>query len=148
MLKEALEDALARGGQFRQEITKDILSSQFVSELVNNPRFINAVSAVIRSKEEVARTLQKKVKDVMGVMNIPTRQQVRSYERRVARLERELDAVARKLGRKKTAVRKTKTTARKTKTRKTAARKKPSTRKTVSRKKPAPRRKTKRRASR
>ena len=96
MLKEALEDALARGGQIRDEITKDLLHSQFVADLANNPRFINTVSAVIRSKEEVTRTIQKKVKEIMTVMNIPTRQQLRSYEKRVARLERDLDTITRR----------------------------------------------------
>lgn len=139
MLKEALEDALARGGQIRNEITKDLLNSQFVADLANNPRFINTVSAVIRSKDEVTRTIQKKVKEIMTVMNIPTRQQLRSYERRVAKLERDLDTITRRASKASTRTTKArkkvqkKTVSRKTTARKTTARRKTTRKKTASR---------------
>jgi polyhydroxyalkanoate synthesis regulator phasin len=139
MLKEALEDALARGGQIRQEITKDLLSSQFVADLANSPRFINAVSAVIRSKEEVTRTLQKKIKEIMSVMNIPTRQQLRTYEKRVARLERELDAITRRAAKAKASARTTKARKKKATRKKVTRKRKTSTRRKTTRKKTASR---------
>ena len=135
MLKEALEDALARGEKLRHDITKEILNSQVFMDLANNPRFVNAVARVIRSKAEVARSLQKRVKETLRIMKIPTREQLRTYERRVSRLERELDSVGRKISKaklvKKT-TRKKKATAKKTVKKKTS--KKKTTRKKVSKK--------------
>lgn len=97
MLREALEDALARGEKLRREITKEILNSQVFSDLANNPRFVKAVARVIRSKDEVGHSMQKRVREMLQVMHIPTREQVRDFERRVARLEKDLDQVSRRL---------------------------------------------------
>lgn len=99
MLREALEEALSRGERLRREITKDILNSQIFSDLANNPRFVKAVARVIRSKTEVAHSVQNRVKELLANMHIPTRQTVQDFERRVARLERDLNSVGRKLDR-------------------------------------------------
>lgn len=90
MLREALEEALSRGERLRREITK---------EIANNPRFVKAVARVIRSKTEVAHSVQNRVKELLANMHIPTRQTVQDFERRVARLERDLNSVGRKLDR-------------------------------------------------
>jgi polyhydroxyalkanoate synthesis regulator phasin len=100
MLKEALEDALARGEKMRQEITREILNSQVFSDLANNQRFVSAVARVIKSREEVARSLQRRVQEAISSMKIPSRAQVKAYEKRVAHLEKEIDVISRKLLRK------------------------------------------------
>lgn len=97
MLREAIEDAIARGEKLRHEIGQEIVNSHLFADLANNPRFVNAVALVIRSKDEVARSLQRRFKETMEMMRIPTREQVRDYEKRVLRLEKELDSVARKM---------------------------------------------------
>ncbi len=137
MLKEALEDAIARGDKIRQDITKEILNSQIFADLANNPRFVNAVARVIRSKAEVARSLQKRVKETLQVMKIPTREQIRTYERRVAKLEREIDTVTRRVAAKKAAKKKAAKKATKKKVSKKRPVKKKVTKKKVAKKKVA-----------
>ncbi len=96
MLRKVFEEALARGEKISKELSKDILNSKLVADLANSPRFVNAITYVIRSKAELSRAVSERFKGTMEIMNIPTRQQLRSFERRVARLEKELDTIARK----------------------------------------------------
>lgn len=126
MLKEALEDALVRGEKLRRDITKEILNSQVFSDLANNPSFVKAVERVIRSKDEVGSLMQRRMKEMLEAMRIPTRQQVQGFERRVARLERSLNTVSRKMLKKsvqKAATKKGNSKARPGGKRKAAARK-------------------------
>ncbi len=121
VLREALEDALARGEKLRRDITKEILNSQIFTDLANNPRFVNAVARVIRSREEVGTSVQKRVKEILGAMNILTRQQVKDFEKRVTRLEKNLDSVGRRMIQQRTKTTKSNSKARPQ--RKAAARK-------------------------
>lgn len=140
MLREALEDALARGEKLRQDITKEILDSQVFTDLANNQHFVNAVARVIRSKVEVARSLQLRIKEILEVMNIPTRHQVRTYEQRVIGLEKTLDSITRNFAKRDAK----KTTAKKAKPRKKVAAKKaaPKKKEAASKRKAAPKKKT------
>ncbi len=113
MLRETFEDALARGDKLRKDITKEILSASILSDIANNERFVNAVTYVIRSRDNVTRSLQKRFNETMDTMRIATRQQLRTYERRVTRLEKELDAITRKFMRNGSRPKKVKTTAKK-----------------------------------
>jgi len=151
MLKEALEDAFARGEKLRHDITNEILHSQVFSDLANNPHFVNAVALVIRSKSEVTRTLQKSIKESLKLMKIPTREQVRTYERRISQLEREIQNVMRKLTGK--VIRKAKVSAKKSAKKQPAKKKvskkttKKTTRKAPARKKTSKRKTTKKKTT-
>jgi len=124
MLKEVLEEAVARGSKIRADVTKEILNSQLVADLANNERVVNAVAEVLRTTDQISQVLQKKAKNVISIMDIPSRRQMKVYERRVARLERDVNALTRKLANKKSAPRKKtkkRITVKKTGARKTGA---------------------------
>ena len=125
MLKAVLEEAVARGNKIRVDVTKEILSSQLVADLANNERLINTVADVLRAKDQIGQVLQQKAQDVISIIDVPSRRQLKVYERRVARLERDVDALTRKLAKKKSAPRKKtkkRTTGKKTVARKIGAR--------------------------
>ncbi len=95
MLWEAFEDIVARGNKLRQEITKDVLNSKVVSTLASSPRLVNTVSQVIRSTSDVNKVLEKSVSEVLEFLKIPSCQQVKAYEKRIAKLEKQVNAATR-----------------------------------------------------
>ncbi len=90
MIKEVIEDALARGEKLKHDIVGQILKSATLSELINNRRFTETVARVIQTKDEIGRVIQKTVHEALRAMKIPTREQIAGYERRVQMLEKKV----------------------------------------------------------
>lgn len=101
MLREVIDDALARGERLKKDIVGQILKSATLNELVTNKRFAEMVARVIQTKDEVGRILRRNVQDALRVMSIPSKQQIISYERRVIQLERKIDTLGRRLMKKR-----------------------------------------------
>lgn len=97
MLKEVIEDALARGERLKKDIVAQILKSATLNELVNNRRFAETIARVIQTKQEISRTLRRNVQDALKAMSIPSRQQIATYEKRVEQLEKKIDTLGRQL---------------------------------------------------
>ena len=97
MLKEVIEDALARGERLKKDIVAQILKSATLNELINNRRFAETIAKVIQTKYEITRTLKRNVEDALKAMSIPSRQQISTYEKRVEQLERRIDTLGRHL---------------------------------------------------
>jgi polyhydroxyalkanoate synthesis regulator phasin len=97
MLKEVIDDALARGERLKRDIVGQILKSATLNELINNKRFAETVARVIQTKDEISRTIQRNVQDALRAMSIPSKQQISAYERRVQQLERRIDTLGRRL---------------------------------------------------
>ena len=100
MLKEVIDDALARGEKLKRDIGGQILKSATLNELVNNRHFAETLARVIQTKDEIGRTIKRSVQDVLRAMRIPSKQQIDAYERRVDQLERKIDGFGRNLFRK------------------------------------------------
>ena len=101
MLKEVIEDALARGEKLKKDIVGQILKSATLNELVNNKRFAETIARVIQTKDEIANALHRNIQDVLKVMKIPSKHDIAAYERRVQKLERELNSLGRRVMKKK-----------------------------------------------
>lgn len=97
MLKEVIDDALARGERLKRDIVGQILKSATLNELINNRRFAETIARVIQTKDEIARTIHRNVQDALRAMSIPSKQQIANYERRVEQLERKIDTLGRRL---------------------------------------------------
>lgn len=97
MLKEVIEDALARGEKLKKDIVRQILSSSTLNELINNHRFADTVARVIQTKDVVARTLRRNTVEALKMMSIPSKNEIRAYEQRVQKLERQIDSLGRQL---------------------------------------------------
>jgi len=101
MLKEVIEDAIARGERLKKDIVGQILKSATINELLHNRKFADTVAKVIQTKDEIARTIHRNVQDVLKTMSIPSKNQISSYERRIDQLERRIDSMGRNLMKKK-----------------------------------------------
>lgn len=97
MLKEVIDDALARGERLKRDIVGQILKSATLNELINNRRFAETIARVIQTKDGIARTIHRNVQDALRAMSIPSKQQIANYERRVEQLERKIDTLGRRL---------------------------------------------------
>ncbi len=100
MLKEVIEDALARGERLKKDIVGQILKSSTLNELISNRRFAETVAKVIQTKDEISRALQKNVQEALRSMSIPSKQQISAYEKRIDHLEKMIDTLGRKVMRK------------------------------------------------
>jgi len=107
MLKEVIEDAIARGEKLKKDIVGQILKSATINELISNRRFTDTVAKVIQTKDEIARTIHRNVnvafKEALKTMSIPSKTQISSYERRIEQLEKKIDSMGRDLMKKKLA---------------------------------------------
>lgn len=101
MLKEIVEDALARGERLKKDIVGQILSSVAFGDLVNSKKFADTVARVIQTKDEISKTLHRKIADTLKVMSIPSREQIETYEKRVRQLEGQIDRLGRRIMSKK-----------------------------------------------
>ena len=95
MLKEVIEDALERGERLKSDIVRQILSSSTLNELLNNHRFADTIAKVIQSKEIISRVIRRNAVDALKLMHIPSKTDIRAYELRVQKLERQIDSLGR-----------------------------------------------------
>ena len=105
MIREVIEDAIARGEKIKNDIVGQILKSATFNDLVNNRRFTQTITKVIQTKNEITRTIQRNVQDALRTMSIPSKSDFSSYEKRVDQLEKKLDSLGRSLTKKKTTAR-------------------------------------------
>lgn len=97
MLREILEDAICRGEKLKKDIVRQVLSAAALNDLINNKRFAHSIARVIRTKHEISHLLRRNVQDILRMMSIPSREQISAYERRVQRLEGQIDRLGRQL---------------------------------------------------
>ncbi len=97
MLKEVIEDALQRGEKLKKDIVRQVLSSAALNELVVNRRFVETVGRVIETKQAITQILRKNVHEILKVMSIPSQDQIGVYEKRIQRLEHQIDQLGRRL---------------------------------------------------
>lgn len=97
MIREMIEDALERGEKLKKDIVRQVLSSAALADLLENQRFTETVARVIRTKEVVSRLIRQNVQEVMKVMSIPTREQLADYDKRVQKLEGQIDRLGREV---------------------------------------------------
>ncbi len=95
MIREVIEDAIARGEKLKKDIVGQILKSETFNDLVNNPRFTQTIMKVIQTKNEITHTIQKNVQEALRTMNIPSKSDLSHYEKRVDQLEKKLDSLGR-----------------------------------------------------
>ncbi len=97
MLREVIDDALARGEKLKKDIVGQILKSSTFNDLINNRRFTKTVARVIQTKDEISRTIHKSVQDALKLMSIPSKSQLHAYEKRVMHLEKQIADIGRRV---------------------------------------------------
>ena len=53
MLREVIEDALARGERLKKDIVGQILKSSTLNDLIHNRKFTDTIARVIQTKHEI-----------------------------------------------------------------------------------------------
>ncbi len=96
-LRTVMEEALQRGEKFKEQILTEVLSSQAVQDLFQNELFLKSLSRVLNTKYEIQKALKSNVRTMLKVFNVPTREEVHSMERKIHRLETEIDGIHRKI---------------------------------------------------
>lgn len=95
-LKLLLEDALAKGENLKDELANELLNSKVLKDFLSSDLFAKAVSTAIKTKDELTRVVRQNVKHAMQVMDIPSRQDLSSLERKLDQLEKVVDRVGKK----------------------------------------------------
>ncbi|MBL7686036.1 MAG: hypothetical protein JNK65_08400 [Deltaproteobacteria bacterium] len=91
-----LEEAFERGEKMKSQVLEDVLNSKWVTELLKNERFLNAVMLVLNAKTAVEKQVQHRLNHLMKRMELPTRDEIRSMEKKILTLENEIETLQRK----------------------------------------------------
>jgi len=94
--KHFLEEALHRGENLKDEIVTELLNGRFFKDFIQSDGFAKAVSTVVKTKEEISRVIRDNVKNVLNIMDIPSRNDVRDLNRKVSELEYMVDHLGKK----------------------------------------------------
>jgi hypothetical protein len=93
-LKAIWDETLVRGEKLKDEVVAEILKTKTVKEIVTNKYFINAVTRVIETKEEVKRALGKQMKVLFHKVEVPTQIELKSLAAKLKQLEKIIDKLA------------------------------------------------------
>lgn len=141
-LKDILDEMKARGEKIKEEVLDEVVKSKTLNKIVSNKNFIRAVSTMIATKDEVQKTLNKQVKNLIKTMEVATQRDLTQLLKQLSKMESELKksllgkAPSRRV-KKKAATKKKKTSTKKKKKttkKKSSAKRKPAKKKSASRK--------------
>ncbi len=94
-VRKFLNDAMEKGEQIRGKFVGDLLRSRFVNQLLKNEKFLNGVVGIINAKSGVEKTIQGKMNHVLKIFEVPTRDEVKAMERKIHKLEGEIESLQR-----------------------------------------------------
>lgn len=90
-LKKLLDEALSKGEHLKDEIVQELLQSKLLNEVVNSDLFAKAISTVVRTKDEVTKAIRQNVKNVLKVMDVPSRNDIANLGHKIEQLEKLVD---------------------------------------------------------
>jgi len=94
-LRKFLHDAMEKGEQIRSKFLEELLHSRLVNQLLKNEKFLNGVVGILNAKTGVERNLQGKLNHVLKLFEVPTRDEVKAMERKIHKLEGEIESLQR-----------------------------------------------------
>lgn len=90
-LKTLLDEVIERGEKIKDEVLAEIVKSKKIKEIVSNQHFLHALTRVISTKDEVKRVLNKQVKTVFDLMDVPTQMELKNIASKLRKLEAFID---------------------------------------------------------
>lgn len=96
-LRTAMEEAFQRGEKIKDQFLDDLVNSEAINNLLQNELFINSLTRVLNTKYELKRAVKTNFRAMLKIFNVPTRDEINSMERKIHRLETELDGIHRKI---------------------------------------------------
>jgi len=91
-----LDEAFERGEKIRSKFLEDLLASRVVNQLLKNEKFLNTVVALLNAKTGLEKKIHQRLQSLFKRLHIPTRDDIRSMESKIHRLESEVEAIQRK----------------------------------------------------
>ncbi len=91
-----LEEALQRGEKFKSQLIEDIFESRLVGRLLGNKKFLDGVAGLLNAKSKLEENVGKNLHQIFKFLEIPTREEIASMEKKIRLLENTLDNVQRK----------------------------------------------------
>lgn len=88
-----LSEVWKNSESMRDEWIQELLSSQALHDVLSSDLFARAVTSALKTKQEVVKTLRTQVKNVLEIMQIPSRREVADLSRKIDALERAVHAV-------------------------------------------------------
>lgn len=95
-IKDFLDNALSRGENLKEEITRELKKSKMVHEILKNEFFIKGLSTIIKTKDEVSKAIKDNVKNVLKVMQIPSKNDLSHLEHKLSSIEKSVDKVGKR----------------------------------------------------
>ena len=96
-IRTAMEEAFQRGEKIKEQILHDVMHSEAVGELMQNEYFLRSLSALMNTKYELKKAIRTNLKSVLKIFDLPTRDEINTMERKLHRLETEIDGIHRKV---------------------------------------------------
>ncbi len=96
-IRNAMEEAFQRGEKIKDQIIHDVMSSQVVNDLLQNEVFLSSLTKVMNTKYELKKAIRSNLKNVLKMFNVPSRDEIHVMERKLNRLETEIDGIHRKV---------------------------------------------------
>ncbi|KAB2838591.1 hypothetical protein F9K50_09010 [bacterium] len=96
-IRTTMEEAFHRGEKIKAQILEDVMNSQAMGELLQNEYFLKSLSALMNTKYELKKALRSNLKSVLRIFDLPTRDEINTMERKLSRLETEIDGIHRKV---------------------------------------------------
>ncbi len=97
IFRNAVEEAFHRGEKIKDQIVSDVLNSQIVNELLQNEFFLRSLAKVLNTKYEISKAVRSNFKIFLKAFNVPSRDEIHIIERKIHRLENEIDGIHRKI---------------------------------------------------
>ena len=96
-IRTAMEEAFQRGEKIKDQVIDELINSQTINNLLSNELFINSLTKVLNTKYELKRAFKTNFRTMLKAFNVPTRDEINAMERKIHRLETELDGIHRKI---------------------------------------------------
>jgi polyhydroxyalkanoate synthesis regulator phasin len=96
-IRHAMEEAFHRGEKIKDQIFSEVMSSEAVNGLLQNELFLRSLTKVLNTKYEIERAVRTNIRTVLKALNVPSRDEINTMERKIHRLEGEIDGIHRKL---------------------------------------------------
>lgn len=95
-IRQILEEALQKGEKIKQDVTAEILKNRLVHDLVSSDLVSMALSAVSSTRDGVTRVIRDNAKSVLRIMDLPSRNDLSSLQKKLDHLEKVVDRVGKK----------------------------------------------------
>lgn len=96
-LRSAMEEAFHRGEKIKDQFFNDMMNSPTVNHFLQNDLFLKSLTKLLNTKYELKRAFKTNFRTMLQVFNVPTRDEINSMERKIHRLENEIDGIHRKI---------------------------------------------------